>query len=131
MRQSLQVKMEAQHMVVAKLEKRLHIVPHSLISFGFHRLKSYFVGNNVINRKSGLIGRIMGCLNSSCLFACEFSNVMSTDEGFCLSGQQCELSGDPPQGAAGLMDGRHHGGVLPGLLAALRSGSSGCNLWTS
>lgn len=47
---------------------------------------------------------------------------------FSLSGPQCELSGDPPQRAARAGDGGDHGGVLPGLLAALRSGGSALNL---
>ena len=41
-----------------------------------------------------------------------------------LAGPQRELSGDPAQRAARAGDGGHHGGVLPGLLAALRRGGS-------
>lgn len=37
------------------------------------------------------------------------------------AGEQRELSGESSQGAAGAADGRHHGAVLPGVLAALRS----------
>ena len=47
---------------------------------------------------------------------------------FPLPGQQRELGGEPPQRAAGAGDGRHHGGVLPGLLAALRSGGAALHL---
>lgn len=43
---------------------------------------------------------------------------------FTLPGPQREFSGDPPQRAAGSGDGGHDGGVLPGLLAAVRSSSS-------
>lgn len=47
---------------------------------------------------------------------------------FPLPGEQREFGGEPPQRAAGAGDGRHHGGVLPGLLAALRSGGSALHL---
>lgn len=43
-------------------------------------------------------------------------------------GPQRELGGDPPQRAARAGDGRHDGGVLPGLLAALRSDGSARDL---
>lgn len=42
---------------------------------------------------------------------------------FPLAGPQCEFGGEPPQRAASAGDGRHDGGVLPDLLAPLRSGS--------
>ncbi|XP_035981601.1 teleost multiple tissue opsin b isoform X3 [Fundulus heteroclitus] len=45
----------------------------------------------------------------------------------CL-GAQSELSGDPSQRAARAGDGHHHGGLLPGLLAALRGGGSARHL---
>lgn len=44
------------------------------------------------------------------------------------AGPQREFGGDPAQRAARVGDGRHDGGVLPGLLAALRSDGSARDL---
>lgn len=46
----------------------------------------------------------------------------------CPAGAQSELSGDAAQRAARSGDGRHHGGLLPGLLAAVRRGRSARHL---
>lgn len=45
-----------------------------------------------------------------------------------VPGAQRQLGGDPPAGAAGAGDGRHHGGVLPGVLAAVRGRRSARHL---